>query len=171
MSGLPATRSHRSKSLAFGADGALYVNIGSPSNVCSQREGDTQPDPCPELETRAGIWRFDADRTGQKQSDGRRYATGLRNTVALASRPHDGGLYGVIHGRDAPGGWDMFDDPYNAENPAEEFVRIADGDDVGWPYCYYDPAQRRKVLAPHFGGGCEQRGRFTPGRRPDNHAG
>ncbi len=166
VSGLPATRSHRSKSLAFGADGGLYVNIGSPSNVCSQREGDPQPDPCPELETRAGIWRFDAHRTGQRQSDGRRYATGLRNTVALASRPHDGRLYGVIHGRDQLGGWDMFDDRYNAENPAEEFVRIEDGDNVGWPYCYYNPETRRKLLAPEFGGDGEQQGRCAEMKDP-----
>ena len=36
VSGLPATRSHRSKSIAFGAGGALFVNIGSPSNVCTE---------------------------------------------------------------------------------------------------------------------------------------
>ena len=153
VSGLPATRSHRSKSLAFGADGGLYVNIGSPSNVCSQSEGDTQPDPCPELETRAGIWRFDADRTGQKQSDGRRYATGLRNTVALASRPHDGRLYGVIHGRDQLGGWDMFDDQYNAENPWRWRAKQARWTD--WPPVVPEPGgcgcrrgRRRRSCVP-----------------------
>lgn len=166
VSGLPATRSHRSKSIAFGGDGALYVNIGSPSNVCTQREGDRQPDPCPELETRAGIWRFDADQAGQTQSDGTRYATGLRNTVALASHPQNGELYGVIHGRDNLGGWDMFDEEYNAENPAEEFVHIEEGDNVGWPYCYYSPQMERKLLAPEFGGDGETQGRCAEMKQP-----
>ena len=164
VSGLPATRSHRSKSIAFGAGGALFVNIGSPSNVCTGESG--QPDPCRQLETRAGIWRFDADQIGQRQADGRRYATGLRNTVALASRPHDGGLYGVIHGRDALGSWDPFDDHYNAENPAEEFVRIEDGDDVGWPYCYYNPETKRKLLGPEYGGDGQRQGRCAQMKNP-----
>jgi glucose/arabinose dehydrogenase len=166
VSGLPATGSHRSKTFAFGADGGLFVNIGSPGNICTQREGEPQPDPCPELETRAGIWRFDADRTGQRQTDGRRYATGLRNTVALASRPQDGGLYGVIHGRDQLGAWEYFDERYNAENPAEEFVRIEAGADVGWPYCYYSPERQRKLLGPEFGGDGERQGRCADVAQP-----
>ncbi len=40
-------------------------------------------DPCPMLEDHGGIWRFDANKTGQTQKDGYRYATGLRSVVAL----------------------------------------------------------------------------------------
>ena len=164
VSGLPAVRSHRSKSFAFGEGNALYVNIGSPSNVCTQQ--DRQPDPCPQLEARAGIWRFDAERSGQRQSDGRRFATGLRNTVALAARPQDGMLYGVIHGRDRLGAWDAFGSEYNAENPAEEFVRIEEGDDVGWPYCYYNREMNRKLLAPEYGGDGQSQGRCAQTKDP-----
>ncbi|NIW35347.1 MAG: sorbosone dehydrogenase, partial [Gemmatimonadetes bacterium] len=57
-------------------------------------------DPCPELERRAGIWAFDAARPGQHQGDGERFATGLRNVVALAVHSETGTLYGVQHGRD-----------------------------------------------------------------------
>ena len=140
------------------------MNIGSPSNVCTEQDG--QPDPCPQLETRAGIWRFDAERSGQRQSDGRRFATGLRNTVALAGRPQDGMLYGVIHGRDQLGAWELFGSEYNAENPAEEFVRIEEGDDVGWPYCYYNREMNRKLLAPEYGGDGQSQGRCAQTKDP-----
>jgi mono/diheme cytochrome c family protein len=36
--------------------------------------------------------------------------------------------------------------------PAEEFLRVKDGSDAGWPYCYYDQVQEKKVLAPEYGG-------------------
>lgn len=162
--GLPAEPSHRAKSIAFDDAGAMYVNIGSPSNACQEQnrtEGVPGKDPCDELETRAGIWRFDARRVGQTQADGTRFATGLRNTVALAFRPQDGHLYGVVHGRDQLSQlWpDYFTDAENAEKPAEEFVRIEEGSDFGWPYCYYDPQLEQKVLAPEYGGDGERVGR------------
>ena len=154
---LPAYANHRAKSIAFGADGALYVNIGAPSNACQQEPRTKESagkDPCDQLETRGGIWRFDADRSGQTQRDGRRFATGLRNTVALTVRAQDGRVYGVQHGRDQLSElWpEHFTRDQRAELPAEEFVRIEDGDDFGWPYCYYDPERELKVLAPEYGG-------------------
>jgi glucose/arabinose dehydrogenase len=162
--GLPADRSHAAKSIAFDERGGLYVNIGSPSNAC-QRE-DRQPgspgvDPCPELETRAGVWRFDADRVGQTQDDGTRWATGIRNAVALAFNPVDDALYAVQHGRDqlstvAAG---RFSAEASAEKPAEELQRLTQGADFGWPYCYYDPQLGRRVLAPEYGGDGERVGR------------
>jgi glucose/arabinose dehydrogenase len=169
--GLPATRSHRPKSIAFGDDGALYVNIGSPSNACQDRDRTAEApgkDPCDELETRAGIWWFEADRMGQTQDDGVRFATGMRNTVALAIRPQDGHLYGVIHGRDQLDSmWPtLFSEEDNAEKPAEEFVRVEKGDDFGWPYCYFDPARDRKVLAPEYGGDGDRVGRCRELKNP-----
>ncbi len=35
---------------------------------------------------------------------------------------------------------------------AEEFLRVTDGSHFGWPYCYYDQVQGKKVLAPEYGG-------------------
>lgn len=168
---LPATRSHRTKTFAFGEGGALYVNVGSPSNSC-QRD-DRQPgvpgqDPCPQLATRAGIWRFHADSIGQTQADGVHFATGMRNTVALTVRPADGRLYGVIHGRDQLfQNWSRYyDEEDSAEKPAEEFVRVEQGDDFGWPYCYYDPVLERKLLAPEYGGNGERQGRCADKQDP-----
>lgn len=164
VSNLPDARNHAAKSLALGPDGALYVNIGSPSNACMQEARTPESpgmDPCPELETRAGIWRFDAQRTGQIQADGERFATGLRNTVALRMHPDENVLYGVVHGRDQldvlwPGVFDVED---NTEMPSEELVRITEGSDFGWPYCFHDPRTGRKLLAPEYGGDGEEIGR------------
>ncbi len=157
VSGLPDSRNHTAKSIALGDDGALYVNIGSPSNACmreARTAGSPGLDPCPELETRAGIWRFAGDATGRTQADGTRFATGLRNVVALRVNPADGGLYGVVHGRDQLDTmWpDVFDVEDNTEMPSEEFVRITEGSDFGWPYCFHDPRTGQKLLAPEYGG-------------------
>lgn len=171
VSGLPATGSHRAKSLVVTDDGALFVNIGSASNSCQQEDrtaGSPGMDPCTELETRAGIWRFDANRTGQTQADGERYATGLRNTVALTLHPTDGALYGVPHGRDqlAQNWGDMYSVEQSAEKPSEELVRIERGDDFGWPYCYHDPELNKLVLAPEYGGDGRRDGRCAQKKEP-----
>ncbi len=171
VSGLPDERSHRAKSLVVGDDGALFVNIGAPSNACQQEDrtaGSPGLDPCPELDLRAAVWTFDADRAGQTQSDGKRYATGLRNMVALTLHPTSGQLYGVQHGRDQLGqNWpDLFTLEQSAEKPSEEFVRIDEGDDFGWPYCYHDPELNRLVLAPEYGGEGERGGRCVDKEGP-----
>ncbi len=171
VSGLPATENHTAKSIAIGTDGSLYVNIGSPSNACMEQTrtaGSPGQDPCPQLQTRAGVWRFDANRRGQTQSDGARFATGLRNTVALRMHPETGVLYGAVHGRDQL--HDMFPDRFtiddNAEKPAEEFVRLVQGADFGWPYCYFDPQSGEKVLAPEYGGDGHEVGRCADKSMP-----
>jgi glucose/arabinose dehydrogenase len=147
---------HGAKSIAIGRDNDLYVNIGSRTNSC--QAGDRQPaspgiDPCTELETRAGIWRFAAMEKNQRQSRSARFATGLRNVVALHFAP-DGRLYGAQHGRDnLSSTWsEHFDERANAEKPAEILVRIAAGDNYGWPYCFYDQDRKSHVLAPEYGG-------------------
>jgi glucose/arabinose dehydrogenase len=166
---LPGDRSHRAKSLAIGPDGRLFVNIGSPTNSCQSE--DRQPavpgiDPCPQLETRAGIWVFDANRTGQTQADGERYATGIRNAVALGFNPTDNELYVVQHGRDnLSSNWE-YSDTASAEKPAEELFEVNQGDDFGWPYCYYDPELNRKVLAPEYGGDGQEQGRCAEKENP-----
>ncbi len=164
VSDLPSERSHAAKSIEISRDGDLFVNIGAPSNSCQVEDRSIRSpgqDPCPELERRAGVWRFDADRTGQTQADGHRFATGLRNMVALDLHPETGVLYGVQHGRDQLGqNWPgLYSEQDNAEKPAEEFVRIDEGDDFGWPYCFYDPELDRKVLSPEYGGDGQTVGR------------
>ncbi len=172
VKGLPGDRSHARKTFAIGSGNALYVNIGSPSNSCQQVDRTTNSpgkDPCDELETRGGIWRFDAMRTDQLPGDGVRFATGMRNSVAVAIRPQDGELYAAIHGRDQLfQNWSAlgFDEVAGAEKPAEEFVRVRQGDDYGWPYCYYDPERKRKVLAPEYGGDGQKQDRCAQKKDP-----
>src|SRR5690606_3921605 len=171
VSGLPADRSHRAKTIALGRDGRIFVNIGSPSNACQERDrtaGSPGLDPCPELETRAGIWSFQADRLRQRQADGERYATGIRNAVALTTHPVTGELYAVQHGRDqlAANLPELFTVEQNAELPAEEFFHVERGADYGWPYCYYDGLQQKKVLAPEYGGNGRTIGRCAEARDP-----
>jgi glucose/arabinose dehydrogenase len=166
VSGLPDTNSHTAKSIAL-ADGRVYVNIGSPGNACqaeSRVEGAPGHDPCPQLATRAGVWAFDANRAGQSQSDGERYATGIRNAVGITTGP-DGAIYATQHGRDRLSAWG-FTDEENAEKPAEELFRLEAGDDFGWPYCYYDRQLMRKVLAPEYGGDGQQVGRCADKKDP-----
>lgn len=169
VEGLPHEGNHKAKSLAFGAGGAMYVAIGSATNSCQQEDraaGSPGLDPCRELERHAGIWRFDADRTGQRFADGRRFATGLRNALALATQPGTGALFAGINGRDQLGDNWGFSDEANAENPAEELVLVKEGDDFGWPYCYYSTEYRKKVLAPEYGGDGRKVGRCAEAKDP-----
>ena len=158
VSGLPSTGDHISKTLVLADPQTLYVNIGSASNSCQETNRRAQSPgvfPCPELPIRAGVWVFNPAGTNQTQSTGRRYATGLRNMVALAVNPVNNALYGVQHGRDMLfENWpQFFTQEEDAVLPAEEFVRIADGSDNGWPYCYHDAVfENKKVLAPEHGG-------------------
>jgi len=63
-------------------------------------------------------------------------------------------LYAVQHGRDQLGQFypEYYTDQQSANLPAEEFLLVEDGSNFGWPYCYYDDAQNKKVLAPEYGG-------------------
>ena len=154
---LPDQRSHASKGFAFDGEGGMYVNVGAPANACQSEDrepGVPGMDPCPLLENHGGVWRFDADRPGQTQASGHslrdRYAAELRH--GLASR-FAAGLYLVQHGRDQLNTlWDGFTEEQNAELPSEEFMRVEQGSDFGWPYCHHDWQQDKRVLSPEYGG-------------------
>ena len=156
VSGLPATGNHSVKTLALSKDGAsIFVDHGSASNICLGRGQGVKaqgPTPCPELPTRAGTWRYDTRKPNQSLADGERWTTGVRNGMALAIEPTTGVLWGATHGRDDLRGALDFSDQDNAEKPAEEFGIFAKGADYGWPYCYFDPIAKKKVLGPEYGG-------------------
>ena len=89
---------HSSRSLALDDAGNLFVNIGYDSNACwSAGQG---LDPCPELDMRAGIWRYDPTRLHQVHAVSNRFATGIRNAVGLAWNPGVHALFATQHGRD-----------------------------------------------------------------------
>jgi glucose/arabinose dehydrogenase/mono/diheme cytochrome c family protein len=156
VSGLPLTGDHPMHPFAIDAQGALYVNLGSATNACQVKNRMAESrgiEPCTELETRAGIWRYDANRTGQTFSPAERYATGLRNAVGIAIDAA-GRIYATQHGRDqlAQNWPERYTQEQGANEPAEELVQLERGADFGWPYCYFDLDAQKLVLAPEYGG-------------------
>jgi glucose/arabinose dehydrogenase len=169
VAGLPTDGSHKAKSLAFGSGDTMFVAIGSATNSCQKIDrlpASPGKDPCTELETHAGIWQFSASRPGQRLADGRRFATGLRNAIAVTTNPGTGVLFASVHGRDQLGDNWGFSNEVNANNPGEELVRIQGGDDYGWPYCYYSNQYKKKVLAPEYGGDGQKVGRCAAAKNP-----
>jgi len=151
------TEGHSEKTFAINDRGEMFVNVGSYSNACQEEKrtkGSKGVDPCIELETRAGIWKFSATELGQEQTLDRRYATGIRNAVAITWDENTQSLYAMQHGRDdLHRFWpDLFTEEQNVELPSEEFLQVSEGDDFGWPYCYYDHTQQKRFLNPEYGG-------------------
>ena len=156
LSGMPVTGDHPMHGFAIDADGNLFVEMGTATNACEKENRMPHSpgiDPCTELETRGGIWRYDANKSDQVFSPKERYATGNRNAEGF-DFDADGRLYITQHGRDqlhedwpelytAKQGWEL---------PSEEVTILKQGANYGWPYCYYDPEQKKLVLAPEYGG-------------------
>lgn len=113
---------HSSRSIVFGADGGMYVSIGSTCNVCEEQNA-----------SRATVMRFDAG-----GGNGRVFARGLRNAVGLAVHPSTGALWVSQHERDNLR-------PEHEDLPPEEINILQDGGDYGWPYCHSD-----RVPNPEF---------------------
>ncbi|HEU0015996.1 MAG TPA: PQQ-dependent sugar dehydrogenase [Longimicrobium sp.] len=170
VGGLPVG-GHAAKGIALDGRGNLFVSIGSRTNSCQvadRQNASPGEDPCQELAVRAGVWRFDANRPNQAQADGERWATGIRNGMAIAWHAGEGVPFTVSHGRDQLfQNWgSSFTEAQNDELPSEEMFRLARGTDGGWPYCFHDRAAGRKVLAPEYGGD----GRQVGGRCQDKAA-
>ena len=162
---------HIAKPITFDTEGHLYVPFGAASNGCQElnrKPGSVGIDPCPMLADHGGIWQFDANKTGQTQKDGHRYATGLRSVVALDWNPANASLYALQHGRDdLLILWAAVYSPWqSAVFPSEELFRVKDGMDGGWPYCYYDQIAGKKVLNPEYGGDGETVGRCGDYEKP-----
>lgn len=169
--GLPANGDHPMHPFVIGQAGDMYMDIGSASNSCQIK--NRTPDspgrkPCTELLTRAGIWRYDANKTNQAFSPKERYATGIRNAVGIALDP-GGQLYSTQHGRDQLAeNWSKLYTPDQGQNlPAEELLKIVQGGDYGWPYCYFDGSQQKLVLAPEFGGDGKKSGECASKLAPE----
>lgn len=168
---LPLGGNHVARPFAIDAQGNLFVDLGSATNSCQQQDrvaGSPGLDPCEELKTRAGIWRYDANKTDQAFSENERFATGIRNAVGI-DVDAAGRVYATQHGRDQLfQNWpEFYTSQQSSELPAEELLLIEDGGDYGWPYCYFDGAQNKLVLAPEYGGdGGKAVGRCADKRAP-----
>jgi glucose/arabinose dehydrogenase len=162
LTGLPTSGDHPMHPFVIDVQGNLIVNSGSESNVCEKPAhalGAMGQKPCPELPTRAGLWKYDAGKLGQKFSKKERYVTGLRNSGGQ-SFDASGRLFAMQHGRDQlPESFPrLYTTEAGHELPAEVLVEVKEGADYGWPTCYYDPLLKMLVLAPEYGGDAKTAG-------------
>lgn len=162
---------HDAKPIAFDNAGHIYVPFGAPSNACQEKNRVPESpgiNDCPLLEDHAGIWQFDANKKNQTQKDGVRFATGIRSIVAINWNSQDNNLYCVMHGRDDlhllwP---KVFTQWQSAMLPSEEFFRVRQGMNGGWPYYYYDQMKKKKLLNPEYGGDGKKEGNGSKYEQP-----
>ncbi len=130
---LPDKSHHGWKYIKFGPDGALYVPVGAPCNVCLSED-----------ERFATLLRMDV-------SDGSTevWAHGIRNTVGFAWHPADGRLWFSDNGRDMMGD----------DIPPEEINVInRPGEHFGYPFIHANG-----IADPEFGDHpAAQDKQFTP---------
>jgi len=153
--------------IAFDGKGNLFVALDASANLCTaqtlpppgrpQPSGGTSPvglKPCPDLGTRAGVWRFDGNRVGQKfPADGEQWATGIRDIDSLDWSPADAHLYGIMHGRDNTHRfWPDLVSTDDDDHIADEMHRITKLTDFGWPYTYFEGARNLRLISPEYGG-------------------
>lgn len=160
VAGLPDERQHAAKMFTFDGDGQLYVEVGSPSNALGVPDrargasGMSDEEVARFLSRHGGIWRFDPNRLGQTQADGLHWSTGHRHVLSLAWHPVSRELFAAQNGRDVidvvkP---EVFNEDFNRERVAEEFHRLTQGADLGWPRTFYDPRTKRRLYSPEYDG-------------------
>lgn len=103
---------HRTRTIAQGPDGKLYISVGSSCDVCVE---DTP--------LRAAILRANTDGSGVEV-----FASGLRNTVGFDWQPSGSVLWGADMGRNNLG----------QDKVSDELNVIVQNVNYGWPYCYDD---------------------------------
>jgi glucose/arabinose dehydrogenase len=120
IDGLPSG-GHSTRTVLFSPDwSTLFVSIGSSCNVCVEEDS-----------RRAAIMAYNPD-----GSNGRLYASGLRNAVGITFRPGTGELWASNNGRDMLGD----------DLPPETINLVHEGDDFGWPRCHSG-----RIIDPDFG--------------------
>jgi glucose/arabinose dehydrogenase len=141
VTGLPDKGRHPLPALAAAADGTLYINIGSATDHC-EGASNAPPDAkaaCPEIQQappRASIIAARWDHPpagGLPAASAKVVARGLRNSMALAIAPASH-LWAAVNARD----FINLADPSLSDEllPPDTLVKVVDGSDYGWPYCY-----------------------------------
>jgi glucose/arabinose dehydrogenase/cytochrome c5 len=156
VSGLPLGGDHPMHPFIISAEGKMYVDLATATNSCQLKNRTLKSpgaEPCTELETRGGIWLYDANKTNQTFSPDERFATGIRNAEGFAF-VEDGQLLVTQHGRDQlRANWpDLYKPDQEATLPSETLLLLRAKGDYGWPECYDDPSVKKLVLAPEYGG-------------------
>lgn len=132
---LQGSYGHQLKNIALDSNHKLYVSIASTCNVC---QSDTVSDP-----VRAAMYQYNHDGTGR-----RLFARGLRNAEGLAFIPDTNILWVVVNNRDqipypfqndfngdGSNDYGKIMSGYVDNHPVEEFTRVRDGGNYGWPFC------------------------------------
>jgi glucose/arabinose dehydrogenase/mono/diheme cytochrome c family protein len=156
VSELPLGGDHPMHPFIIDDQGSMYVDVATATNSCQLKNRTLKSpgvEPCTELETRGGIWRYDANKPNQTFSTSGRFATGIRNAEGFAI-DSSGQIFVTQHGRDElHTNWpDLYQPDQEATLPAEELLLLKNGKDYGWPECYYDAFRQKLVLAPEYGG-------------------
>ncbi len=137
---LKGAYAHALKNIAIGADHKLYVSVASATNA--------DPTDVTGAFKRAAIYQYNADGSG-----GRLFAQGIRNAEGLAFVPGTSELWVAVNNRDniaypfhndwqGDGSGDDYGkvmQSYVDNHPPEEFTKVRDGGNYGWPYCNPNP--------------------------------
>ena len=156
VSGLPLGGDHPMHPFIINAEGSMYIDVATATNSCQLKNRTLKSpgaEPCTELETRGGIWLYDANKTNQTFSTADRFATGIRKAEGFAIDP-SGRMFVTQQGRDQlHANWpNLYKPDQEATLPAEELLLLKAKGDYGWPECYYDSFLEKLVLAPDYGG-------------------
>lgn len=133
---LKGAYNHELKNIAIDSDHQLYISIASTCNAC---ESDTKSDP-----VRGAIYVYTAE-----GKNGRLFAQGIRNAEGLDFLPGTNTLWAVVNNRDQiaypyddnTGNYGKVIPAFVDNNPPEEFIRVEDGSNFGWPFCNPDGRQ------------------------------
>ena len=106
--GLPVNR-HQNDWILPMPNGDFLLGVGSTCDVCNELDARS-----------ASVLRFHSD-----WSYAGVVVRGARNPYGLALRPSTGDAYVTINGQDNLGA-----------QPADHLLRVADGEDAGWPRCW-----------------------------------
>src|SRR5262245_19747026 len=131
---LHGSYAHALKNIAIDSNDKLYVSIGSSCNVCTS-DGVASP-------VRAAVYQYNADGTGA-----RLFARGLRNAEGIRLVPGSTDLWAVVNNRDniaypaddGTGQYGQVIQGFVDNHPPDEFTRVSDGGNSGWPYCNPNP--------------------------------
>ena len=118
---------------AIDSDGSMYVDVATPTNACQVKNRIPHSpgiSPCTQLETRGGIWRYDANATNQAFSPAGRFATGIRNAEGFGIDAADH-IFVTQHGRDQlHANWpELYKPEEEATLPSEELLLLKQGAD------------------------------------------
>lgn len=121
---------HLTRTIAVGANGKIYVSVGTSCNSCNEKEA--------EREIRGVVLEMNPDGSGK-----RIFAKNIRNAVGL--KWIDKNLFASVEGVDHLG----------IDKPDETFYKLKDGADYGWAGCYewngkvyLDPKYKKIKPAP-----------------------